>query len=155
MKGIRENLEGTPGLEVKVLLDYARGSRGENNSRTMLTPLMQSPEQSCQVKLWIILLPTLWSFHYVLPLIICMYVCMYLCSIYLHSTSQVFLYHTPTLRGVRKKILPQRWNELIGLQHMKVYIFDDSVLITGYGILSRQFTCNSRRRNVILLLFSY
>lgn len=30
------------------------------------------------------------------------------------------LYHTPNLRGAKKRLIPARWNELIGLQHMKV-----------------------------------
>lgn len=44
---------------------------------------------------------------------------------------KVHLYHTPKLRGLLKKFIPNRFNELIGLQHMKVYIFDDSLIISG------------------------
>ena len=41
------------------------------------------------------------------------------------------LYHTPNLRGVLKAVGPERFNEVMGLQHMKIYIFDDSVLLSG------------------------
>ena len=50
----------------------------------------------------------------------------------------VFLYHTPLLRGPLKKILPNRWNEIVGVQHMKVNVFDDNVLLTGAN-LSRDY----------------
>lgn len=38
-----------PNLKVNVLLDYTRGSRGEQNSRTMLLPLLQQSD-SCHVR---------------------------------------------------------------------------------------------------------
>ena len=41
------------------------------------------------------------------------------------------LYHTPNFRGLLKSVLPERVNEGMGVQHMKVYIFDDNVLISG------------------------
>ena len=41
------------------------------------------------------------------------------------------LYHTPNLRGVLRAVGPQRFNEVMGLQHMKIYIFDDDVLLSG------------------------
>lgn len=41
------------------------------------------------------------------------------------------LYHTPSLRGVIKAVVPERFNEVMGLQHMKIYLFDDDVLISG------------------------
>ena len=40
-------------------------------------------------------------------------------------------YHTPHLTGLKKKILPNRINEIVGVQHTKLYIFDDNVLISG------------------------
>lgn len=42
------------------------------------------------------------------------------------------LYHTPNLRGIAKAIGPERFNEVMGLQHMKIYLFDDNVLLSGY-----------------------
>ncbi|KPJ08772.1 CDP-diacylglycerol--glycerol-3-phosphate 3-phosphatidyltransferase, mitochondrial [Papilio machaon] len=41
------------------------------------------------------------------------------------------LYQTPRLQGSWSKILPARYNEILGLQHMKLYITDDSVLLSG------------------------
>lgn len=41
------------------------------------------------------------------------------------------LYHTPSLRGVIKALVPERFNEVMGLQHMKIYLFDDDVVISG------------------------
>lgn len=44
---------------------------------------------------------------------------------------ELCLYHTPNLRGLLKWAGPERFNEVMGLQHMKVYIFDNSLLISG------------------------
>ncbi|TWW82279.1 CDP-diacylglycerol--glycerol-3-phosphate 3-phosphatidyltransferase, mitochondrial [Takifugu flavidus] len=44
---------------------------------------------------------------------------------------RVSLYHTPDLRGLLRRLVPQRFNETIGVQHIKVYLFDDSVIISG------------------------
>lgn len=35
-----------PDLKIKVLLDFTRGSRGEDNSRTMLLPLLNQSKSS-------------------------------------------------------------------------------------------------------------
>lgn len=43
----------------------------------------------------------------------------------------VALYQTPRLQGNWSKALPSRYNELVGLQHMKLYIADDTVLLSG------------------------
>lgn len=42
---LRENTE----LQVKILIDGTRGSRGEINSRKMLIPLLETYENSCKV----------------------------------------------------------------------------------------------------------
>ena len=44
---------------------------------------------------------------------------------------QVSLFHSPDLRGLTKLALPERVNEVVGLQHMKLYIFDNSIVISG------------------------
>ena len=44
---------------------------------------------------------------------------------------QLYLYHTPNLRGLVKRYFPERFNEGFGLQHMKVYVFDNDVLLSG------------------------
>lgn len=43
----------------------------------------------------------------------------------------ISLFHTPLLRGLLKSVLPGRWNEILGVQHMKLYIFDDTIVISG------------------------
>lgn len=59
------------------------------------------------------------------------------------------LYHTPNLRGVKKRFIPARWNELIGLQHMKVYLFDDAVIISGAN-LSQDYFTNRQDRYIMI-----
>lgn len=43
----------------------------------------------------------------------------------------LYLYHNPNLRGVTKRVMPERVNETIGVQHMKIYLFDDKLIISG------------------------
>ncbi|KAL7856894.1 hypothetical protein SRHO_G00157930 [Serrasalmus rhombeus] len=96
-------------FKVSVLLDYTRGSRGKNNSRTMLLPLLQRfPEQM-----------------------------------------RVCLYHTPDLRGLLRLLVPERFNETIGVQHIKAYLFDDSLIISGANLSDSYFT-NRQDRYVLL-----
>lgn len=49
------------------------------------------------------------------------------------------LYHTPNLRGIKKRMIPDRWNELIGLQHMKIYVIDQTVIISGANLSNDYF----------------
>ncbi|XP_034934083.1 CDP-diacylglycerol--glycerol-3-phosphate 3-phosphatidyltransferase, mitochondrial [Chelonus insularis] len=67
---------------------------------------------------------------------------------YVDSCS-ISLYHTPKLKGLLKLILPNRFNELIGLQHMKIYIFDDSVIISGAN-LSNDYFVNRQDRYFLI-----
>jgi len=62
---------------------------------------------------------------------------------------EVAMYHTPHLRGLWKRLVPARWNETIGLQHCKVYIFDDSVIISGAN-LSDDYFSNRQDRYVLV-----
>lgn len=59
------------------------------------------------------------------------------------------LYHTPALRGLTKRFVPPRWNELFGLQHMKLYLFDDTVIISGANLSNDYFT-NRQDRYVMI-----
>jgi hypothetical protein len=43
------------------------------------------------------------------------------------------MFHTPNLTGVRKQIIPKRINEGWGLQHIKLYGFDDELIMSGYN----------------------
>lgn len=112
---------GAP-LKVSVLLDYTRGSRGCRLFYKLLSLVCSErrarrPELFCvvfhagQVNSRTILLPLLRRFS---------------------SQMRVSLYHTPDLRGLLRLLVPQRFNETIGVQHIKVYLFDDNIIISGY-----------------------
>ncbi|KAG8225288.1 hypothetical protein J437_LFUL001902 [Ladona fulva] len=62
---------------------------------------------------------------------------------------QVALYRTPVLNGYLGDLIPQRWNEVIGLQHMKIYLFDDSLLISGANLSNDYFTNRQDRYMLI------
>lgn len=49
---------------------------------------------------------------------------------------RVSLYHTPDLRGLLRLLVPERFNETIGVQHIKVYLFDNSLIISGYEVIN-------------------
>ncbi|XP_038122998.1 CDP-diacylglycerol--glycerol-3-phosphate 3-phosphatidyltransferase, mitochondrial isoform X2 [Culex quinquefasciatus] len=59
------------------------------------------------------------------------------------------LYHTPVLRGITKRLAPPRWNELLGIQHMKLYLVDDTVIISGANLSNDYFT-NRQDRYVMI-----
>jgi CDP-diacylglycerol--glycerol-3-phosphate 3-phosphatidyltransferase len=50
------------------------------------------------------------------------------------------MYHTPHLNGIPKRIVPKRFNEGFGLQHMKIYGFDDEVILSGANLSTDYFT---------------
>lgn len=100
---------GNNNLKINILLDYTRGSRDRENSRTVLQPLLQQNESNCTVS----------------------------------------LYHTPFLRGLLKKYLPNRFNEIVGLQHMKLYVFDDTLVISGANLSNDYFTNRQDRYFII------
>ncbi|SCV68094.1 BQ2448_215 [Microbotryum intermedium] len=50
------------------------------------------------------------------------------------------LYHTPNLVGWRKKLVPRRFDEGWGLQHIKCYGFDDTVIMSGANLSNDYFT---------------
>jgi len=56
------------------------------------------------------------------------------------SAADVRLFHTPLLRGMLKRLLPPRANEVVGVQHMKFFIFDDDVLCSGANMSTDYFT---------------
>uniref|UniRef100_A0A8C5R0N1 CDP-diacylglycerol--glycerol-3-phosphate 3-phosphatidyltransferase n=1 Tax=Leptobrachium leishanense TaxID=445787 RepID=A0A8C5R0N1_9ANUR len=96
-------------LQVSILLDFTRGSRGSRNSRTMLLPLLRRFPHRVRVS----------------------------------------LFHTPNLRGLLRLLTPERFNETIGLQHMKIYLFDDNVILSGAN-LSDSYFSNRQDRYVML-----
>lgn len=82
-------------LNVEILLEHTRGSRGDHNSRTMLLPLVQN----------------------------------------FSDTVKVSLYHSPSLRGLLKVLLPERFNETVALTHLKVYLTDNTLIMSGYVLI--------------------
>ncbi|XP_076171608.1 phosphatidylglycerophosphate synthase 1 isoform X2 [Ptiloglossa arizonensis] len=111
IKAIDQSLNISNGnLEIKILLDFVRSSRGKLNSRKMFESLLNGKYGlSCQI----------------------------------------FLYHTPKLRGFLKMIIPDRFNELIGLQHMKLYLIDNDIIISGANLSNDYFTNRQDRYFVI------
>lgn len=51
----------------------------------------------------------------------------------------VRLYHTPHLHGWQAKVVPKRFNEIYGLQHMKIYGVDDEVMLSGANLSEDYF----------------
>jgi len=52
----------------------------------------------------------------------------------------ISLYHTPDLNGILKKVLPPRVNETIGVNHLKTYVFDNDLLLSGANLSKDYFT---------------
>lgn len=50
------------------------------------------------------------------------------------------MYHTPHLAGFKKNWVPKRANEGFGLQHMKLYGFDDEIMLSGANLSEDYFT---------------
>ncbi|GAQ88412.1 Phosphatidylglycerolphosphate synthase [Klebsormidium nitens] len=50
------------------------------------------------------------------------------------------LYHTPELSGFWKRFLPARYNETVGIMHLKAYVFDDTTLMSGANLSTSYFT---------------
>lgn len=60
------------------------------------------------------------------------------------------MFHTPNLTGLRKRLIPKRINEGWGLQHMKLYGFDDEVIISGCELLNRFWTLEEHNTKTVL-----
>jgi CDP-diacylglycerol--glycerol-3-phosphate 3-phosphatidyltransferase len=52
----------------------------------------------------------------------------------------LYFYKTPNMSPLLERIMPPRWNEVIGLQHIKAYCFDDQVLLSGANLSHDYFT---------------
>lgn len=50
------------------------------------------------------------------------------------------MYHTPNLTGLTKKLAPKRLDEGWGVQHMKLYGFDDEIILSGANLSEDYFT---------------
>jgi CDP-diacylglycerol--glycerol-3-phosphate 3-phosphatidyltransferase len=94
-------------LRVSILFDGVRGSRGNPNSISILRPLLDIKEKESSQS---------------------------------NGTRRgseervrVGFYHTPALRGILKKFAPDRWNEILGISHIKTFAFDDTLLLSGFA----------------------
>lgn len=53
------------------------------------------------------------------------------------------------MRGLWKAVIPPRYNETVGLQHAKVFVFDNSVIVSGAN-LSQDYFTNRQDRYVLV-----
>lgn len=44
---------------------------------------------------------------------------------------ELSMYHTPDLRGLLRRFVPEKFNEIIGVTHLKVYLTDDTFILSG------------------------
>ncbi|BDA46159.1 probable CDP-diacylglycerol-glycerol-3-phosphate 3-phosphatidyltransferase [Coccomyxa sp. Obi] len=61
----------------------------------------------------------------------------------------IHLFHTPALRGVLKRLLPPRVSEVVGVSHLKCYMFDDDIMISGANISNTYFSNRQDRYFVV------
>jgi CDP-diacylglycerol--glycerol-3-phosphate 3-phosphatidyltransferase len=57
----------------------------------------------------------------------------------------VSLYHTPRLKGLLKSALKPPYSEILGVMHMKAYLFDDRVIVSGANLNEQYFTTRQDR----------
>ena len=112
-------MESNPNLKVTILLDCLRGTRNTVTAKT---------EKFC--------LPPGSPLQGILSSVTLLYP---LQTKY-PERFQAYYYHTPKLHGILKALLPQRYNELVGVQHTKCYLIDDDVLISGANLSEQYFT---------------
>eukprot|EP00118_Oscarella_pearsei_P005028 m.22375 g.22375 ORF g.22375 m.22375 type:complete len:476 (+) comp28339_c0_seq1:72-1499(+) len=105
---IARRMEASP-PKLRILLDCIRGSRGEESSRSILTPLLRQHPDHVSVS----------------------------------------LYHTPNMLRALKGLLPNKFKEILGLQHMKIHIFDDKLILTGAN-LSHDYFTNRQDRYIVV-----
>ncbi|BFZ53861.1 CDP-diacylglycerol--glycerol-3-phosphate 3-phosphatidyltransferase [Savitreella phatthalungensis] len=58
------------------------------------------------------------------------------------------MFHSPALHGWRKRIVPRRFDEGWGLQHMKIYGIDDEVMLSGANLSAEYFSNRQDRYHV-------
>lgn len=140
--------EDEPKLVVDILIDAARGTRLEKNSSslTMLESLFELKESLDSEKH-----PSEHSRSFLKS------------SSVLKSSSQrqspiatssplainVNLFHSPLLSGLLYQVLPPRVNEILGVFHTKVFLVDNTVVLTGAN-LSESYLTNRQDRYVVI-----
>ena len=58
--------------------------------------------------------------------------------------TRVSLYHSPDLRGILRRA-PSPFNEVIGLNHLKIFCFDDTLILSGANLSHDYFTSREDR----------
>eukprot|EP00041_Stephanoeca_diplocostata_P033076 m.1082685 g.1082685 ORF g.1082685 m.1082685 type:complete len:535 (-) comp24267_c0_seq14:2184-3788(-) len=109
---IRIAMDRCPGIKVRVLVDQTRGTRGKKSSATMLTQLL-SPGDARTVQ-----------------------------AGQDHGSKDnvtVKLFHTPKLTPLMRRVLKPPLNEVIGLTHIKVYLCDDAIIVSGANLSQDYF----------------
>ncbi|KAL3310148.1 CDP-diacylglycerol--glycerol-3-phosphate 3-phosphatidyltransferase [Cichlidogyrus casuarinus] len=66
----------------------------------------------------------------------------------LPKTVSVSAFMSPKLAGWNR-LLPERWNEILNLQHIKAYVVDDTVIMSGANLSHDYFTNRQDRAWVI------
>ncbi|KAJ1980342.1 CDP-diacylglycerol--glycerol-3-phosphate 3-phosphatidyltransferase [Dimargaris verticillata] len=61
---------------------------------------------------------------------------------------RVSVYHTPDLHGTTKRWYPERYNEAVGLMHIKAYVIDNDVILSGAN-LSHDYFTNRQDRYIV------
>ncbi|RAL05556.1 CDP-diacylglycerol--glycerol-3-phosphate 3-phosphatidyltransferase [Aspergillus ibericus CBS 121593] len=61
---------------------------------------------------------------------------------------EIRMFHTPNLTGFKKRWVPSRINEGWGLQHMKLYGFDEEIILSGANLSNEYFTSRLDRYHV-------
>lgn len=61
-------------------------------------------------------------------------------SLVVDKQADVYLHHNANAVGWAERLLPARWNELPGVHHMKLYIVDDDVCLSGANLSESYFT---------------
>jgi CDP-diacylglycerol--glycerol-3-phosphate 3-phosphatidyltransferase len=62
---------------------------------------------------------------------------------------KVSLYHTPLFNHLLKYVIPDKFNETVGLQHIKIFLFDDDLVVSGANLSESYFT-NRQDRYIIV-----
>ena len=54
-------------------------------------------------------------------------------------------FKSPLVSPLQRKLLPSPWNETVSLQHMKIYLFDNNVILSGANLSDTYFTNRADR----------
>ena len=58
---------------------------------------------------------------------------------------RVALFHTPLLSSLARRLLPRRFDEIVGVQHAKCCVFDDEAIVSGANLSETYFSTRQDR----------